>query len=115
MDKDEFIQKLTEIKEKIEVIFKEVRSHNAYIYHQKDYEEFKYQVEGHLTDITYNIDYYSRVNTSEEFRIKKVNEFTRYLKLDINMWNDLSKYDFDPDHGGFRLKKRDDKDTLHYL
>ena len=89
MNREEFKQKMTVIKEKMQVIFKELHNHDAYIYHAEYYVNLDNKLRKQLDKITYIIEKCDAFNTTESFHDMKYKEYSGYLELFTNMWTDL--------------------------
>ena len=105
--KDEFVKKLVNIRTKMKEILKELHFHDAYIYGDKMFNNFDAQVKKHISDCDYIIEYYGPKNTTEAFKKEMIAEYSGYLELDTNMWNDYKRYEWKETRMGWRAVKKE--------
>lgn len=102
MEREEFKRKSREIEEEIKTIFWELKVTDAYIYHKPEFVDFYDQIQRQIEDIDYELHYYAELHpnsavgfaTPEEFYDSLYQRFSRYLRLDANMWKELKTIRF---------------------
>ena len=92
MNREEFKKKMREIKRQMEEILFGIENHDAYIFNNRGYRHFHYQVQEYIDRINYILDNCDARNTSEVFHENSYKEFCGCLKFVTEKWNRAKDY-----------------------